>query len=125
MRQVTVYLAAIFYASTWMLAFTSCGGDGSDISDPTSLPSLPAGAQIQCEHEGDVYICDNEMVCAPDSEYEAQPTGEEGKYYAVPKLDVDGPITIIAECGSNVVFNLREDNSQLDVNASGSVGTAP
>lgn len=126
---VAFVLSLLIYLGSWLFAIiwlNACGGDGGTISDPEAqLPGLPVGASIQCAHDGDVYIC-NDNECFPDSTYEVteavadMETGET-KYIAIPKLDIQGPVTVIAECGSNVVFSLREDNSTLDLDASGTV----
>lgn len=126
MRKVVFLLSLCFYSVAWIVAFASCGGDGGDVTPDASIPPLPVGATIQCERDGDVYLCLDDQ-CFPDSEYtitEVVEPGEEDeeiKFLATPKLDIQGPVTIIAECGSNVVFSLREDNSTVDLSAEGSI----
>jgi hypothetical protein len=106
-----------------VLFLMACGG-GDDTSNTTQEPgSNPVS--FLCSHEGDLWLCPNggggECIRdESDSGCCGSETASERTIYKT--LDSDGneayavklsagAITIIAECGSSVVFNNSEDTS--------------
>lgn len=117
----------------------SCGGGGDDgrsgenldtadgvvvLPTPTPLPTN------QCAHDGDVYLC-NGNTCFPDStsaivgavEEPSEEAPTEDEVLAEPEglaqvtyksITIGGSVTIIAECGSNVDFNVSETETTMN-----------
>jgi len=108
-----------------LLASLGCGGSGGNVgSDEESLPQAVTPANLTCIHAGQYYSCDNENTCYRDQNideevteiYEMQDDDNGGtggldqltrQYLIMMKA---GNITIISECGSNVIFRLPEEN---------------
>jgi hypothetical protein len=90
-----------------ILAFLSgCGGDantGTPDDATAQDPTLP-GSSLQCYHDGDVWLCNEQNSCVRDESIE-EVVGEEEEGDGLARLRKDGPITIIAECGSSVSYS--------------------
>jgi len=94
----------------FLLVLVGCGGDSGDSADSQS-------ATLYCEHDGDIYYCEN-GVCERDESadevlVEDEVGGETVMRRAV-KLDGNN-IYIIAECGSSVVFQNEEEVNTVEV----------
>lgn len=110
------------------LLLVGCGGDGGSIGEDSEearlepgqvsvSSSAPSQSTIQCEHDGVVYLCNGED-CAPDptSEIVAVESSEEEvaesedvlAQTTYKSISIGGSVTIIAECGSNVSFDITE-----------------
>lgn len=109
-----------------LLLLVSCGGggdgdtnyytgDGVSSSSSSSAPSVSTSS-ITCEHDGMVYICN--PSCVPDTTQEVV-AEEDG---AVKTISIGGSVTIIAECGSNVDFNLADTTNTTTTTFSSSAG---
>lgn len=99
-----------------------CGGSGGS-GNSSSGDESPQTTSLLCEHDGDLWLCPATEggSCVRDQssveegsvlDSEARLIGVEQNGRVRPGLKLtSGPITIIAECGSNVSFNVTEETS--------------
>lgn len=89
----------LIWLSIFVSLFVGCGGDGGDSSEDATPTSL------MCEHNGVIWACTEEGSCNPaeDIEY-VEEAAEEEKLVKT----TTGSIIIVAQCGSNVTFELPE-----------------
>jgi hypothetical protein len=106
MRCLTIALYALTVLIYFSLAMAiyGCGGGGGDTeqqegSNPTTL---------MCEHNGDLWLCNEDNSCIRDQSTEEVAEMEELERGLFRVKMQSGNITIIAECGSNVVFTNAE-----------------
>lgn len=115
-----------------------CGGEGGSIGNDSASDSSSSSdvagvarptptpvAGLHCEHDGDVYIC-NDDTCSPDATSEvvaAEESGTDGEEY-YKSISIGGSVSIIAECGSNVSFDLTETENTTTTGQSSGSGSA-
>ncbi len=102
------------------LLFMGCGGDGAEINaedaqaiqreEPVVNPS-----SYYCEHNGSVYVC-VEQDCDLARQEEIM-SMEEDTSTKQKSITIGGSVTIIAECGANVSFNLSESFTEVKSDA--------
>lgn len=93
------------------LLLVGCGGDSGDSADSQS-------AALYCEHDGDVWICNEQGSCVRDESVEEFLVEEETDAGTFARLAIkldNVNITIIAECGSNVSFSNEEEVNTVEV----------
>lgn len=137
---VSVHVMNLVILATIGVILYGCGGEGGSVgNDPASDSSASSDAAatdvprtaptsvpgIQCAHDGDVYICNGE-TCSPDATSEivaAEESGTDGEEY-YKSISIGGSVSIIAECGSNVSFNLTETENTTTTGQSSGSGSA-
>lgn len=108
--KVSPILLAVFLA-----ACGSGGGDskveeGAVVVEPAPVPQ----ANLYCEHSGDLFRVTNGV--AEPAEEEAVTAVEEvtpadGLGQTTKAVTINGAVQIVAECGSNVSFNVADNTS--------------
>jgi len=95
-----------------LVACVGCGGDSGDSADSASTA-------LYCEHDGDVWLCNEQGSCIRDESVEEVAVEEETEEGPVARRAVKlegNNITIIAECGSSVTFQNEEEVNTVEVN---------
>lgn len=93
------------------------GGGGSEGDNSTGAAQAPQTQSLTCSHGGDLWLCNEQNSCVRDESTEVVEVSEEEKRLVVKAKLASGNITIIAECGSSVVFDNREEtNNETDAN---------
>ena len=109
------YLFRILSVFFLMLLISACGGSGGDSGNGSGgVDGInPAVPTYQCSHDGEAYVCNDQDSCRKDetSTVTGATTTPTARtvYYA--KSVETGGVTIIAECGSTVTFNLSETDN--------------
>ena len=97
----------------------SCGVDGGDIKEadkdtnsataPDQQPTaVPTSSMIQCSRDGDLWLCNAENSCIRDQSTPIEGAVEKGLLI---RTSVSGPLTVVAECGSNVTLVIDSHDS--------------
>lgn len=87
--------------------------EGAVVVEPAPNPPV---SNTYCEHDGDILFC--EAVCVPADNVEAVEESKDavsvdalGQTTPAKAITIGGAVTIIAECGSDVSFDVTSDDS--------------
>lgn len=103
-----------------LVCLASCGGSGGDgtpVADTVAAQNAPVVAPptYQCAHDGAVYACNDQETCKKEetTTLAGETTTPTGRTIFYAKSITVGNVTIIAECGSNVNFDLSETTNPI------------